>query len=158
MTDLNDVADVWDLADLLEHLLRAGGVEVEAAHRHASGTHATEGEGRDVDLATTIQNTQTHTGTHKHEHNRDRGGGGREEGRARETREEKGRGRKKTWGRDGEEHPANLWAMGQNEARSKKKTPKNGERLRKDEKPPINSQGACKHMDEAEDEEAKKSI
>lgn len=50
---LNDVADVGNLADLREHLLRARSVEVEAAHRHTAGADAAEGKRRDVDLQQT---------------------------------------------------------------------------------------------------------
>ena len=51
LTDLDDIANVGDLADLLEHVLRARCVEVEAAHRHAAGADTAEREQRHVDLS-----------------------------------------------------------------------------------------------------------
>ena len=47
---LCDISDVGDLADDLQNLLRAGRVEVEAAHRDAAGPDTAKRERRDVDL------------------------------------------------------------------------------------------------------------
>lgn len=78
-THRDDVSDVGDLADLLQGLLRAGGVEVKAAHRDTAGANTPKGEGRDVDLHPAGKTTKVKIRRRRISKGAGRGGGGRKQ-------------------------------------------------------------------------------